>query len=71
MSEFREFLAEKKDISKEVIKLLKTAKDGVMTINDKGIMVNFTDYDDGVFVGMDQFDEDVEEDSLKGYELDE
>ena len=62
-------LSEGKDITKEVIKLLKKAKNGVMTINDVGIMVNWDEYDDGVFYGMDQHDNDVEEESLASYEL--
>lgn len=66
---YRELL-EKKNIDKEVIKLLKKSKDGVMCINSKEILVNFTDYDDGYFYGMDQFDNDVEEETLNGYRLD-
>ena len=66
---YRELL-EKKNIDKEVIKLLKRSKDGVMCINSEEILVNFTDYDDGYFYGMDQFDNDVEEENLNGYRLD-
>jgi hypothetical protein len=67
---FKEYFIESADITKEVIKLLKTEKDGVMCINSKGILVNFTDYEDGVFQGMDQHDYDVEEETLKHYRLD-
>jgi|SaaInl8_200m_RNA_FD_contig_81_290672_length_2165_multi_4_in_0_out_0_1 hypothetical protein len=68
---FREFINEAKDIRKEVLKRLK--KNGeVMLINDKGLMVSITDVDeDGYLYGMDQHDNDVEIDSLKGYSLDE
>jgi len=63
-------VTEGKDISKEVQKRLK--KDGeVMLINPDEILVSFTDFDDGYFVGIDQFDNDVETETLKGYRLDE
>jgi len=63
-------LFEAKDITKEVQKRLK--KDGeVMLINPDEILVSFTDYDDGSFIGIDQFDNDVETETLKGYRLDE
>ena len=68
MDKFKE-LFKSKDISKEVQKRLK--KGSVMLINPDEILVSFDDYDDGVFVGMDQFDNDVEEESLKGYRFDE
>jgi len=65
---FREYLNETKDITKEVIKLLKKS-DSVMVIDDKGIMITIQDYDDGYFYGMDQFDNEVEFKNLKYFEL--
>ena len=48
----------------------KIKKDGeVMMINDKGILVSFTDIDGDTIVGIDQHDNDVEVTTLKGYTL--
>jgi len=58
-----------KSIDKEVIKRLK--KGSVMIITPDDILVSVDDYDDGYFTGLDQFDNDFEDNDLKGYRLDE
>jgi hypothetical protein len=60
-------LSESKDITKEVIKLLK--KGSVMVDNGEGMLVNIDSYEDGEFFGMDQHDNDKELSSLKGFTL--
>jgi len=58
-------LAESRDITKEVKKRLK--KEPVMVADDRGKLISLHHEDDGCFFGIDQFDNDVELDSLKGY----
>ena len=65
MASRKPMMSEAKDISKKVIKLLKTGS--VVVQDPDGLHIAIDEYDDGYFYGIDQFDNDVEISSLKGY----
>ncbi len=58
-------LIESKDITKEVSKRLK--KEPVIITNEKGVLISLEHEDDGYFFGIDQYDNEIELKSLKGY----
>ena len=64
---FKELFTESQDITKEVIKKLK--KGSVMVMSPDGNHISIDEYEDGVFWGIDQNDNDKEISSLKGYTI--